>query len=116
MGKLSDAGDALAQEAHENRFRGWLAVNPILDFVPVIVALAHLVLRLADGGDHHFTVHSHNGALLLDGLLDVRRKRVNPLHRRRALQWIDTLPPDIQKAIHEKRAIEIRKAHVSTPV
>src|SRR5882762_5936875 len=51
---LPDAGDAVAHEANEDGFGGRLAVNPVLDFVPIGITLAHFVFRFADRGDHFF--------------------------------------------------------------
>jgi hypothetical protein len=57
--KLFDAGDVVAGEADEDRFRGGLAVNPILDVVTLGVALADFVVRFAHGGDEFFAVHAN---------------------------------------------------------
>src|SRR5882724_8399661 len=79
--ELLDGSDALTGEADED-CPGWrLAVDPILDVVAVRVALANLVVGLADGGDHFFTIHAENGLALLNGFFHFRRQRIEPLHR-----------------------------------
>src|SRR3954465_9796085 len=77
---LADAGDVVAHEADEDRLGRRLTVNPILDFIPVGVAFADLVLRLADGGDNFFAVHTHDRPTVLNGFLHFGGKRVYPLY------------------------------------
>src|SRR5260370_20966768 len=67
-------------EADEDSFRGRLAVNPVIDIVTIGVALAHLVVRLADRRNEFLAVHAHDWLALLDGLLHFRRQRIEPLH------------------------------------
>lgn len=85
LGELLDAGDMVAHEADEHRFRGRLAVNPVFDIVAVGIALAHFVVRLADRGDQFLAVHSNDWPAILDGLLHFRGQRIEPLHGCRAL-------------------------------
>src|SRR5260370_7808940 len=77
---LLNAGDAVAHESNKDCLGRRLAVNPVFDFVAVGIALANLVLGLADGGDHLFTVHTDRGPPFLNGLLHFRSQRLHPLH------------------------------------
>src|SRR5512137_829321 len=66
--ELLDVGDALTAEAHKDSLGRLLPVDPILDVVPIGIALANFVIVLADGGYHLFPVHAHDMPAVLDGL------------------------------------------------
>src|SRR5260370_6523458 len=83
--ELLDAGDVVSTEAHKNRFRRRLPVNPVLDVNSVGVTLAYFVIWLPDCRDHFLAIHSHDRPAILDGLLHFRWQRIKPLHRCRAL-------------------------------
>src|SRR5205807_2329050 len=77
---LANTGYAVAHETYKDGLRRRLPVNPILDFIPVRIALTDLVLRLADGSDDFLSIHTHDRASVLNGFLHFGRKRVYPLH------------------------------------
>src|SRR5260370_15737005 len=64
--KLLDAGDVVSTEAHKNRFRRRLPVNPVLDVNSVGVALAYFMIRLPHRRNHFLPIHSHAPPPLLD--------------------------------------------------
>ena len=61
--ELLDAGDARASKAHKDGFGRWLAVNPVLDVVAFLVALANFVFGFADSGDYFFPSMPTTGLL-----------------------------------------------------
>src|SRR6266404_7434861 len=82
---LPDAGNAVAHEADENGFGGRLAINPVLDVVPLRITLANFVFRFADSGHYFFAIHSNGGTAILNGFLHFGRQRIHPLHGSGAL-------------------------------
>src|SRR5262249_27338131 len=68
------AHDFIADKAHEVHILRRLAVDPLLPLdVRFFVLLTRLLRRTALGVGHHFAVHSHQHAMLLDGFLGLRR-------------------------------------------
>src|SRR5215471_8635282 len=83
--KLTDRGNAVAQEAYKNSLGGGLAVDPVFNFLALGIALADLVVGSSDRGDHLLSVHAHHRTPLFNRLFHLGRKSVHPVHRSRAL-------------------------------
>ena len=61
-------------------FGGGRAVDPVLGLGALRVALADFVVGAAHRRHHHLAVHADNGPTVLDRVLELRRKRVDPIH------------------------------------
>src|SRR5579862_574936 len=79
---LFDADYGVAFEGDESGFRGRSAIDPVFGVVAFGVALADFVFGAAHGGEDHFGVHADDGALVLDGLLELRGEGIDPVDGR----------------------------------
>src|SRR5260370_39211464 len=70
----------IAIELHKNSLRGRLTINPIFYFVSIRRFLANFPVRTSKRRNHHFAIHPNRRPLVADGILNVGRQRINPLH------------------------------------
>src|ERR1700730_4551021 len=74
--------DLVAIELHKNSLGGRLTIDPIFSFTSIRRFLANLAVRASEGRHHHLTVHANRGPLISNGILNVRRQSIHPLHSR----------------------------------
>src|SRR5882757_8939393 len=70
----------VAIELHKNSLGGRLTINPIFYFVSIRSFLANLPVRTSQRRNYHFAIHPNRGPLIPNGILNVRRQSINPLH------------------------------------
>src|SRR5258706_8021891 len=79
--ELLHLDDLVAIELHKHSLGGRLTINPIFYFVSIRRFLANFAVRASERRNHHFAIHPNRRPLIPDGILNVGRQRINPLHR-----------------------------------
>src|SRR5215469_6954964 len=80
-----DANHGIAREGDKRGVSRGISVDPVLCVFAFRAFLADFVLGTTHRGENHLLVHSHHGTMIFDGVLKLRRQRIDPIHRGRAL-------------------------------
>src|SRR5487761_488943 len=67
-------------ESHEDGPGGRMTVNPVLGFAAVLVEFPDFLVRSAHRRQDHVVIHSHECRVIFDGLLKLRRERIDPVN------------------------------------
>src|SRR5579871_3616589 len=78
-----------ADEGNESSPRRRVSVNPIFCVISVVIARTNFLIGVAQRGSHHLGIHAHNGTMIFNAVLVLRRERIEPLLCGRLLRKIE---------------------------